>query len=107
MTREIHDAIIDLIESADSEGCTDDLTVVNASAVDKLGDIILTEGRPEPQPKTASFTDADAQTVRDLVLAFEEHLKQEAAQKKVEIERVCPCWVEIDAARILLERLKC
>lgn len=52
------------------------------------------------------FTVADLLTVRNLVVAFEEHLKQESHRLDVPVETLCPCsGDEVNAARELLYRL--
>ena len=48
----------------------------------------------------------DLHILRDLILAFETHLADEARALGVEVETLCPCGGdEIKAARGLLERL--
>jgi hypothetical protein len=53
----------------------------------------------------APLTVADMLTVRNLVRAFEQHLSHEAHRQDVSIEVLCPCSIEIEAARELLFRL--
>jgi hypothetical protein len=62
------------------------------------------------QPATVTggerFTLNDMLTVRNLVRAFEEHLKQEAHRLGVSTTVLCPCeGDEVKAARELLFRL--
>ena len=58
-----------------------------------------------PPDEKEKFTPKDLQTVRNLVIAFEAHLTLEAHTKDVSIEGLCPCSIEIEAARELLKRL--
>lgn len=63
------------------------------------GCLLPTADRPE-------FTPDDLRTVRNLVVAFEEHLKQESHRLDVPVETLCPCsGDEVKAARELLYRL--
>lgn len=56
--------------------------------------------------ETVGIITADLLTIRNLIRAFEEHLSQEAHEKNVRVETLCPCaGDEVNAARALLERL--